>query len=195
MRQECPHRGSCRYTSLHLPLLHRCNRTTPPYIPRQHVQLDEQPVSVNCFLFATAPLWNTALGITTGVCIGNRVISESPCPFALFAIPNQSGVWLFGAPCPKDGISHSISTGETTSATRTLHSKPVQPNRWPSHKSAKCCLAAARHKCQRSTHQDFPQPPRPGWKSAASDLWTIYVYRISLREVPRLASWQSASCH
>jgi len=32
-------------------LLHRCTAPIPPYIPRQHVQLDEQPVSLNSLLF------------------------------------------------------------------------------------------------------------------------------------------------
>lgn len=48
VRQECLHRGSCRLfraVPASFPATSPLHCTTPPYIPRQHVQLDEQPVS------------------------------------------------------------------------------------------------------------------------------------------------------
>lgn len=165
VRQECPHRGSCRYTSLHLPLLHRCNRTTPPYIPRQHVQLDEQPVSVNYFLFATAPLWKKALGITVGVLNGSGVISV-PSLCLLSSTNRGSGCSMhhvvgMAYRTVSPWTVHSCHTNATLRACRTI---------WMSlaHISKvlfRCSSPQRRH----FAHHNILQTSRPGSISTTSN--------------------------
>jgi hypothetical protein len=67
------------------------HRTTPPDIPRQHVQLDEQPVSTNCL-----PSSILRSGQKSGFYYWSTHWQSRLSPriaLALFAVHAQSGVW------------------------------------------------------------------------------------------------------
>ena len=143
---ECPHRGSCRLFGAipaSFPTTSPLHRTNPPYIPRQHVQLDEQPVSLKSSLFAISCLdsrsgypccsWHWQLRLVVYALL-------SPC---LLSLPNrESGYRRYRVHHLLGIIGHTNATIQASNSTTRTH-RPLCwdiPNN-PRLNQAKCHLA------------------------------------------------------